>query len=187
MIFGPPGIGRSSEPYSKAVTEYYSQETGRDNHLCSLTWAVCFPDDLQILKMLAIPILLSNVNESVQSIAAVKTEIRQEAVFEARFLHVLCRSPGASGDVRGALILSKSTLTFVSEQNYRLEIPVGSITEIKGKRAFYKPSVELQWDEGVITHSVAFFQDDSHQGKFESILSIPKLIELFRWESQSVH
>jgi hypothetical protein len=123
----------------------------------------------------------------VQSIAAVETGIGQEAVFEARFLHVLCRSPGGNGDMHGALILSKSKLTFISEQNYPLEIAIGSITEIKGKRVFYKPSIELQWDEGVVSHSVAFFQDDVHQGKSESILSIPKLIELFRWESGSVH
>ena len=121
-----------------------------------------------------------------QSISAIETGIGREAVFEARYLHVLCRSPSGNGDVRGALILSKSTLTFISEQNYRLEIPLGSVTEIKGKRAFYKPSIDLQWDEGVISHSIAFFQDDAHQGKSESILSIPKLIELFRWESTLV-
>jgi hypothetical protein len=123
----------------------------------------------------------------VQSIATVENGIRREADFEARFLHVLCRNPGGNGDTRGTLLLSKSKLTFVSEQNYRQEVAVGSITEIKGKRAFYKPCIELQWDEGVISQSLTFFQDDAHQGKSESILSIPKLIELFRWESTSVH
>ena len=122
-----------------------------------------------------------------QSIAAVEIGIRSESVFEARFLHVLCRNPRGNGDVRGTLLLSKSKLTFVSEQNYRQEIAIGSITEIKGKRAFYKPSIELQWDEGVISQSVAFFQDDAHQGKSESILSIPKMIQLFRWETNSNH
>ena len=119
-----------------------------------------------------------------QSIAA-ETGIGAESVFEARFLHVLSRNPGGNGDVRGMLLLSKSKLTFVSDQNYRQEIAIGSITEIKGKRAFYKPSIELQWDEGVISQCAAFFQDDAHQGKSESILSIPKLIELFRWETNS--
>jgi len=123
----------------------------------------------------------------VQSIAAAENRSDAESVFEARFLHVLCRNPAGNGDVRGTLLLSKSNLTFVSEQNCRQEIAVGSITEIKGKRAFYKPSIELQWEEGVISHSVAFFQDDTHPGKSESILSIPKLIELFRWETSSAN
>lgn len=108
--------------------------------------------------------------------------MQPESVFESRFFNVTCSIPGANRDSRGSLILTKSKLVFVSEHNSKEEIPLGSIVSIKAKRAFYKPSIEIEWDEGVICHSLAFFQDENHQGRTESILAIPKLIQLFHLE-----
>ncbi len=118
----------------------------------------------------------------VQSTASVQNEMHAESVFESRFLNVSCSMPGANRDTRGALILTKSKMVFVSEQNHKQEIPLENIVSIKAKRAFYKPSIEVEWDEGVICHSLTFFQDENHQGRTESILAVPKLIQLFRLE-----
>jgi hypothetical protein len=129
------------------------------------------------------PISFGKANQPVQSTATVQNEMQRESVFESRFLNVLCSIPGGNRESRGSLILTKSRLVFVSEQNNDQEISLGNIASIKSKRAFYKPSIEVEWDEGVICHSLIFFQDENHQGRTESILAIPKLIQLFHLEA----
>ena len=118
-----------------------------------------------------------------QSTATVQNEIQRESVFESRFLNVSCVIPGGNRESRGSLILTKSKLVFVSGHNSNQEIPLDNIVSIKAKRAFYKPSIEIEWDEGVISHSLIFFQDENHQGRTESILAVPKLIQLFHLEA----
>ena len=85
-------------------------------------------------------------------------------------------------ELRGSMILTYSKLLFISGQkNQEINIPLESITFVKGKKGAYTPSLDVQWDDGVITHRMMFLQDAKHLARCENISFIPNLIKEFRY------
>src|ERR1700733_5949023 len=83
-------------------------------------------------------------------------------ISQYKFSGVTCTPESGTETLEGSMILTYSELLFVYKQSQEIRIPLESITFMKGKKVSYQPNLEIQWDEGEITHRLRFIQESGH-------------------------
>jgi hypothetical protein len=99
---------------------------------------------------------------------------------EYNFSRVVCTAENGTENLRGSIVLTSSKLLFVSNENIKIGITLESITKLQGRRSGLQPSLEIEWDEGVISHRTMFSQNSSHFYRNDNITAIPSIVRQFR-------
>jgi hypothetical protein len=106
--------------------------------------------------------------------------MKTKRISEYNFSGVEYIMENGSESVQGSILLTSSNLSFTSLQKVEITIPLESITKIQGRRSGAQPSVEIQWDVGVLSNEATFLQNSIHIGSKDNITFIPKIVRGFR-------
>jgi hypothetical protein len=106
--------------------------------------------------------------------------MKSKRTSEYHFSKVVCNMENGSESLQGSLLLTSARLMFTSKQNVEIKIPLESITKMQGRRGGLLPSLEIQWDDGVISNKATFLQDSIHFGRKDNIAFIPNIVRAAR-------